>query len=110
MEDEPGNSLDSTQVELQRLNQRYDLAKSAVPVLWIAALYVPLRAAIPIADVLAGKHTTLSITITITIAITIALGAGLIALLRRSSAQRRELRRLRLRCEKLERQLEAGGS
>lgn len=93
------------QVALQL--RRYDLLKSLVPVAYIASLWIPIRAVQPIAEALAGRNTDVTITITISIALTIALGAGVVALLRRSSAQRQELQRQRRRITKLERELDA---
>jgi len=101
-----GNGLpEPTQADLQL--KRYELAKSVVPVFWIAALWIPLRGALPIARTLAGKHTNVTLTVTISIAFSVALSAGVLALLRRSKEQRDELRRLRRRCATLEKELES---
>jgi hypothetical protein len=88
------------------------LAKLVVaPAVWIVALWVPLRAAEPLAEALAGEHTSLTFRFSVTIAISIALGAGMLALAMRTRAQRKELQRLRRRCELLERELgERGGA
>lgn len=99
---------ESVHVELQRIGRRYDLAKSVVPVAWIAALWIPIRGALPIARVLAGKHTDLTLTVSISIAFTFALGAGVLALLRNAKAQGDELKRVRRRCAALEIELKGG--
>jgi len=90
------------QVALQL--RRYDLLKSLVPVAYIASLWVPIRAVQPIAEALAGKDTNVTITIAISIVFSIALGAGVVALLRRSSTQRQELQRQRRLIAQLERE------
>jgi hypothetical protein len=98
-------SDEPTSVEIERVARRYDLAKSLVPVAWIAALWIPIQAAVPIARALAGKHTDLTVTISISIAFTVALGAGVASLLRKNKEQRDELRRQRRRITTLEQEL-----
>jgi hypothetical protein len=97
------NGDDSVGVE--KWDQRYELAKSVIPIFWILSLWVPLRGALPIAETLAGKDTNVAVTVSISIAFTVALGAGVLALLQRSKAQRAELVRLRRRCANLETEL-----
>jgi hypothetical protein len=98
--DEPPSEL-----ERERVAQRYGLARMCVPVFWIVALYVPIRAAEPVAEVLAGKNTSLTVTFSVTIAISLVLGGTVIAQRMRIRAQGNELRRLRRRLEDKERQL-----
>lgn len=105
MTDEGDDAKQPPQVALQL--RRYDLLKMLVPVAWIATVWVPLRAVQPIAQALAGKDTTVTVTVTVSIVLSIALGAGVVALLRRSSAQRQELQRQRRRISTLERELES---
>ncbi len=57
---------------------------------------------VPIARVLAGKHTDVAITFSVSIAISLALGGGYVSLVRKLKAQSRELVRLRVRCEEFE--------
>lgn len=96
-----------TQAEIQLSGRRYEVAKSLVYVLYIAALWIPLQAVRPIAEAFAGKDTSVTLTITITIGLSVAFGAGMLAILVRTREQRRELRRLRRRCADLERELES---
>jgi hypothetical protein len=84
---------------------RYRLLHRLVPVVWIAALWIPLNALYPIAHVLAGKHTNVGITISVSVAISLALGSGYMALMKRHRAQSAELIRLRERCARLEGEL-----
>lgn len=92
---------------MQRVMARYELLTRCVPALWIAALWIPLQAIYPIAKVLAGKHTDVTLTVSISIAITLALGGGYFALWRRTKAQRDEIIRLRGRTSELEGELKA---
>lgn len=95
-----------TELEKEAQLRRYELLKSLVPITWIASLWIPLQAVLPIAEVLAGRDTNVTVTITVSIALTIALGAGMVALLRRGAAQRQELQRQRRRITVLENELE----
>jgi hypothetical protein len=95
-----------TALEVRRVERRYDLARSIVPVAWIASLWIPLQGAIPIAEALAGQDTNVTLTVSISIVFSLAVSAGFLALLRRTKEQRDELRRLRRRCNDLETQLE----
>jgi len=85
--------------------RRYELYKWLVPVVWIASLWIPLQAILPIARALAGRQTNVSVTLTLSIVVSLAFGAGMLAMFIRSRAQRRELRRLRSRITELEKEL-----
>ncbi len=94
----------STQAEVAL--RRYELLKSLVNILWVVSLWIPLRAALPIAEAFAGKDTNVNFTLTLSIGISVAMGAGLLASLSRSRARKDEIRRLRRRCTDLEEELE----
>jgi hypothetical protein len=90
--------------------KRYALAKSFVPIFYIAAFYLPLRAVQPIAADLAGKETHLTLTISITLVFSLAISAGFLAQLKKLREQAEELRRQRRRIVSLEKELEEQGS
>jgi hypothetical protein len=83
----------------------YDVLKLIIPVLWIAATWLPLTASEPIAHDLSGKSTNVGLTLSITISVTIVVSAALVALLLKTRGQREELRRLRRRITDLELEL-----
>jgi hypothetical protein len=89
--------------------KRYALAKSFVPILYIAALYFPIRAMQPIASDLAGRDTHLTLTISITLVFSLAIGAGFLAQWKKLREQADELRRQRRRIANLEKELEEKG-
>lgn len=89
--------------------KRYALAKSFVPIFYIAALYFPIQAAQPIASDLAGKDTNLNLTISITIVFSLAISAGFLAQLKKLREQAEELRRQRRRIANLEKELDEKG-
>jgi hypothetical protein len=93
-------------VEIARTVARYELFKRIALVVPIAGFWVPLQAVLPIARVLAGKHTKLEVTFSISIAISLAISAGALALWRKTRSQGSELQRLRARCERLEEELD----
>jgi|SRR5579859_2883702 len=70
----------------------------------IAAAYLPVHAAVPIARALAGKHTSLTMGITLTVSISIVLGGSTLLALKVRS-QRRVIRRQRERISQLESQI-----
>ncbi|HET8814111.1 MAG TPA: LapA family protein [Solirubrobacterales bacterium] len=90
--------------------KRYALAKSFVPILYIAALYFPIKATQPIASDLAGKNTHLTLTISITLVFSLAIAAGFLAQLKKLREQAEELRRQRRRIANLEKELDEKGS
>lgn len=98
---EPG----SNEVKLAR----YELLKSFVPALYLAALAIPIWFAQPIASDLAGKTTNVKLTVSITLVASLALGAGYVAMLRKTRVQGEELRRQRRRITTLEAELEEKG-
>lgn len=92
--------------------RRYDLARMVFPpVLWIAALWIPLQGALPIAKALSGHQTSLTVSFSISIFVSIS-GIGAMSITAyRYRKQREELIRLRERSEGLEKQLkEAKGN
>ena len=89
--------------------KRYELLKSFVPILYIAALAVPIWALQPVASDLAGKTTNVKLTVSITIALSLALGAGVLAMLKKTRTQSDELRRQRRRIATLESELDEKG-
>ncbi|MFI4990898.1 MAG: hypothetical protein ACHQHO_08320 [Solirubrobacterales bacterium] len=91
-----------TQADVQLTATRYELFKWLIPVVWIVALWIPLRAALPIAKALAGKHTDIAVTFSLSITVSLVLGGTVYALLRRNREQRAEVIRLRRRCARLE--------
>jgi hypothetical protein len=90
---------------LRQSIRRYEFATSFVPVLGIAALWIPLQAVLPIAQVLAGRNTTVNFTITI--AVSVILGGTLISNWWRNKQRGRELVRLREENAELEAALRA---
>ena len=96
-----------TPAEIQQVSSRYDALKLVALAVPIASLWIPLQAVLPIAKVLAGKHTSVTITISISVVITLSIGAGYAALWRKSRAQRGEIVRLRGRVGQLETELRA---
>lgn len=90
--------------------KRYALAKSFVPIFYIAALYFPIKATQPIASDLAGKDTHLTLTISITLAFSLSIGGGFLAQLKKLREQAEELRRQRRRIVNLEKELDEKGS
>jgi hypothetical protein len=96
----------------EQMARRYDLAKMVFPpVLWIAALWIPLRGALPIAEALSGKQTSLTVSFSISIAVSISAAGAMGTMWYRYRKQKEELIRLRERAEGLEKQLkEAKGS
>jgi len=99
---EDGRKPSDNEVKLRR----YELLKSFVPILYIAALAIPVWAAQPIASDLAGKATDVKLTVSITLVATLSLGAGFWAMIRKTRAQAEELRRQRRRIITLENELE----
>jgi hypothetical protein len=97
-----GEVREPTQTDIQLTTARYELFKWLVPAVWLVALWVPLRAALPIADALAGKHTDVAVTFSLSITVSLVLGGTVYSLLRRSKEQREEIIRLRRRCARLE--------
>ena len=73
----------------------------------IAAGYLPIHAAVPVAQALAGRHTSFDMGVSLTVGITVTLG-GLAGLVARNRQQRGEIKRLRGRVEQLESQLTQG--
>jgi hypothetical protein len=101
---------ESTEVAAARVIARYQQVWGRLAwVPFVLALWVPLQAVVEIAHALAGKHTTLTITVSVVVslALTLSASAGIVALLRKNSAQRRELLRCRERCNRLEGELDA---
>jgi hypothetical protein len=93
------------EIDLERVRGRYSLLRqifSLYSPLSIAALYIPFRAAQPIANVLAGSQTELRVSIGVSIVYSAAITVGGAALLAKNRSQGRELQRLRERIEKLE--------
>jgi ABC-type nitrate/sulfonate/bicarbonate transport system permease component len=86
----------------------YDLIKKLVPALYIISFYLPIKAAAPIAESLAGQETTVSIKITIAVSIvfTLTLAATGYFLRRRIKEQQGQILRLRRRCDELEEELD----
>jgi hypothetical protein len=97
-----GEAREPTQADIQLTASRYELFKWLVPAVWLIALWIPLRAALPIAKALAGKHTDLAVTFSLSVTISLVLGGTVYALLRRGREQRSEIIRLRRRCARLE--------
>jgi hypothetical protein len=97
-----GEIREPTQADIQLTATRYELFKWLVPAVWLAALWLPLRAALPIAKALAGKHTDLAVSFSLSITVSLVLGGTVYALMRRSREQRAEIIRLRRRCARLE--------
>ena len=64
--------------------------------------WIPLQAVRPIAKILAGKSTSLSVTISLTIAFTVVFGGSALLLWVKNQSQRSELRRARRRIQTLE--------
>ena len=100
-----GENLDE-----RRLIERYGLARilvtGVVVVGSIAVLWIPLQAVLPIANVLAGKKTSLSVTVTLTFVFTIAFGGTTLLLLIKNRRQRADLRRQRRRMGALEERIQ----
>jgi len=84
----------------------YELLQWPGRALAVAALYLPIKAAQPIAESFAGKNTNVTLTISVTLALSVMLGAGFLAQARKIRDQRRELQRLRRRITTLEDELE----
>lgn len=93
-------------VELARTVGRYQLFRSLAPAIWIATSALPIVAAVPVARALSGKDTNVTLTVSISIAFTLIVGGTVLALLRKTAAQRAEIERLRRRIEELEKELE----
>jgi hypothetical protein len=99
-----------TQADIQLTAARYELFKWLIPAVWLLALWIPLRAALPIAKALAGKHTSIALTFSLSITISLVLGGTVYALVRRNREQRTEIIRLRRRCTRLEAAQPAGAN
>lgn len=101
--------FEPTEADRQLMAARWETFKWLIPAVWIAAIWIPLQAALPIVRALAGKHTSFSVTLTFSLAITvsIALAGGFFAQWRQLRAQRAELIRLRRRVATLEAAAEA---
>ncbi len=93
-----------TEADLHLTAARWESFKWLVPAVWIAAVWIPLQAALPIVRALAGKNTHVDITLafSLSIVVTLSVGGGFAAVLRRSRAQREEIVRLRRRISQLE--------
>ena len=98
-----------SEADRQLTAARWETFKWLIPAVWIAAIWIPLQAALPIVRAVAGKHTSLSVTLTFSLAITvsIALAGGFFAQWRQLRAQRAELIRLRRKIATLEAAAEA---
>lgn len=96
---ESGSEGRSEDYYMQRMLQWFALAKVALFVVGIAVLYVPIQAAVPIAEELAGKNTELTASFSISIAISLSSIAGVTVTLVRGRERSRELERLRAKCE-----------
>ena len=91
------------EIELAHVKGRYEFWTRLLCGWWspltVASLYIPIRAVQPIANALAGKHTTVSITISVTIVLSIALAGGVATLLKKNRTLTVEVSRLRKRLE-----------
>jgi hypothetical protein len=94
------------QLEVQTVAQRYDLARRIVPIFYILALALPIRAAVPIAEALGGQDTNVTVTVSLSVVISVALSGAYLALWRKNRQQAAELRRLRRRARDLELELD----
>jgi hypothetical protein len=90
---------------VQRSLKRWEVARMLVPVVWIVSLWFPIKAATPIAEALAGEDTNVTVTFSLTIVFTLAFGAGVLSLWLKNRSQANEIRRLRQRCNDLEKRL-----
>jgi hypothetical protein len=98
-----GKKQATVQLERERMHRRYDLAKWTVaPFIWIVSTWVPLQAAIPMAEALSGHKTTLTVTFSITLAVSITASLGLIAMFMRARKAEREVERMRDLIEEFE--------
>jgi hypothetical protein len=97
-----GLSDTEARLEAHRTAQRYELAKFVLIPISIASCWIPLQAVIPIAHALAGKHTSFVFSFSVSIILTLSMGGGVLRLLSKQRAQRREIVRLRNRLARLE--------
>jgi hypothetical protein len=97
----------NSELERVKIAARFDLYKRLVWVLYILAVYVPLRAVEPIADTLSGQDTHVTVAIGINITISIVLGGAALVLLLKTRRQREEIERLRRRTDQLEAKMDA---
>jgi hypothetical protein len=84
---------------------RYELASrifTGWSPLTVAALYFPIRGAVPIADAFAGHNTNVRVSIAVSIVYSVAVTAGGGAVILKNRKQSEELTRLRKRIEELE--------
>lgn len=93
-----------TEADRQLTAARWENFKWLIPAVWIAAIWIPLQAALPIAKVLAGKNTHVDVTLafSFSIVVSLSLAGGFVAMTRRARAQRAEIIRLRRRVSQLE--------
>lgn len=85
---------------------RYELFGKLAPIGYVIASAIPIYAAVPIAQALAGRETNFTVTISLTLALSIVLGGGNFVQWLKNRGQSRELIRLRSRVSKLEGQIE----
>ncbi len=78
------------------------IAVAAGVVLSIAITWVPIEAARPIVDSLAGRSTKVTVAITAAISFSLILGGAAAAMLVKMNGQKKELIRLRKRLEQYE--------
>jgi hypothetical protein len=84
---------------------RYELIGKFSPAVYILASALPIWAATPVAQALAGRQTSFILSISVTLAISVALALGNAVQWFKNRGQGRELVRLRIRVSNLEGQL-----
>jgi hypothetical protein len=89
------------EVDLEHIRALYALVGRVSPVLYIAALYIPIRASEPIARILAGTHTSFTMSIGINVAYSAAITVGGGALFLKTRKQSEEIQRLRDRLKEV---------
>jgi len=104
-----GNRREPDDIARARVVGRYDLAKRLAWIPIIACAWIPLQGIIPIANKLAGRHTSFTAAISVNVVISLALGAGVVTLLVNKTRLERENARLRDRCHELEAQVNRNG-
>jgi uncharacterized membrane protein (DUF106 family) len=93
----------SERFQMQRMVKRYELLQWSVPpLIWIASLWIPLQAVLPIAHELAGKNTALTFSFTFSVVVSIAATGAMLGLIFKYRGRKGEIQRLREIIEEFE--------
>ena len=102
---QPGKKRTKLDLEFERTERRYDLAKWTLgPAVWLVASWVPLH----VAESFSGRDTSLTVSISVTIAVSVIFGGTALTMWVKSKKDRNEVQRLEVVKAELEGMLKGG--